>query len=161
MEMSVSQSISVYLYSVLVQVQPVCQLLPQLDSWITVHLKNCLHHIHLRETDARYQNQASAHPELRLLQNGEALLWLTTWLLVKAVRGLRPMYQFIIGLLLFSCWRLWLRCWSCCGGIHLLLLLFSFSGEISKLKKKYKEETTVLLNETWRQTWKLFIVLSF
>lgn len=39
-----------YLYSVLVQVESSCQLLPQLDTWITVHLKHRLQYVHLQDT---------------------------------------------------------------------------------------------------------------
>lgn len=75
-----------HLYSVLVQVQSVCQLLPQLDSWITVHLKHCLHHVHLGgNTDTRYWIQPSPCPkgfECTQWESFPQTDWLTDYLAV-------------------------------------------------------------------------------
>lgn len=58
-----------HLYSVLVQVQPPCQLLPQLDTWVTVHLEHRLQHVHLhadQHTGPSHVPELSAEPKTSL-----------------------------------------------------------------------------------------------
>lgn len=120
---------SLNLNSVFVQVQFLCQLLPQLDAGVTVDLKHCFQDTHLHtHTHTRVKRPAAGSWTAPVVYLTDC--W-STWLLVKAVRGLRPTYQFDVDLGDFGRWE---QCCRCCLE-RTLSLLSSFSGSISGQSK--------------------------